>query len=247
MPDPATNRPRTTVVLAMSADGKIADAKRSPPQFGSLADKAHLEKQVAQADGVLFGARTLRTGGTAMRVVNPDLLKQRELQKKPSQPVQIVCSRSAKIDPQLPFFRQAVPRWLLTTDVGALHWQAPPEKAPGFERVLAIEAVRPTALAAGVPGNPDSEIDWIVAFSHLKALGLEQIAVLGGGELIASLLLVDLIDEIWLTICPLLLGGVDAPTPVEGSGLLVNLAPRLELLSVQPIGQEVFLHYRLQR
>lgn len=247
MSDPATSRPRTTVVLAMSADGKIADAKRSPPQFGSPTDKAHLEKQVAQADGVLFGAGTLRAGGTAMRVINPDLLKQRELQKKPSQPVQIVCSRSAKIDPQLPFFRQAVPRWLLTTDVGALHWQAAPGKTPGFERVLAIEAVRPTAIAAEVPGNAAPEIDWIVAFRHLKALGLEQIAVLGGGELIASLLLADLIDEIWLTICPLLLGGVDAPTPVEGSGLLGDLAPRLELLSVQPIGPEVFLHYRLQR
>lgn len=247
MSDPTTSRPRTTVVLAMSADGKIADAKRSPPQFGSPTDKAHLEKQVALADGVLFGAGTLRAGGTAMRVVSSDLLKQRELQKKPLQPVQIVCSRSAKIDPQLPFFRQAVPRWLLTTDVGALHWPAAPEKAPGFERVLAIEAARPTTLAAGVPDNASPEIDWIVAFKHLKTLGLEQIAVLGGGDLIASLLLVDLIDEIWLTICPLLLGGVNAPTPVEGSGLLVDLAPRLELLSVQPIGHEIFLHYRLQR
>ena len=36
------HRPHTTVVMAMSADGKIADVRRSPARFGSLADKAHL-------------------------------------------------------------------------------------------------------------------------------------------------------------------------------------------------------------
>ena len=60
MVDSAWVRPHTTVVLAMSADGKIADVKRSPARFGSAADKAHLEKQVAQVDAVLFGAGTLR-------------------------------------------------------------------------------------------------------------------------------------------------------------------------------------------
>jgi len=32
------NRPHTTVVLAMSVDGKIADFRRSPARFGSLVD-----------------------------------------------------------------------------------------------------------------------------------------------------------------------------------------------------------------
>jgi len=49
---------------------------------------------------------------------------------------------------------------------------------------------------------------------------------------------VDLIDEIWLTVCPLILGGTAAP-PVEGA-ILSTLAPRLEPLSVQAIAQEVF-------
>ena len=31
------------VILAMTADGKIADRKRSPARFGSAADKAHLD------------------------------------------------------------------------------------------------------------------------------------------------------------------------------------------------------------
>ena len=81
----------------------------------------------------------------------------------------------------------------------------------------------------------------------MAQLGLERIAVLGGGELVASLVAEDLIDEFWLTVCPLIIGGATAPTPVEGKGFITAVAPRLELLSVSQVEHELFLHYRLQR
>jgi 5-amino-6-(5-phosphoribosylamino)uracil reductase len=231
----AINRPHTTVVLAMSADGKIADAMRSPARFSSPADRAHLEKQIALVDGVLFGAGTLRAYGTTIRVSNPQLLKQREQKGQPLQPLQIVCSGSAQIDPQLRFFHQPVPRWLLTTAAGALSWQERQAKseAANFEQILVVETLVGT-------------IDWINAFQQLAQLGVERLAILGGGDLVASVLAADLVDEFWLTICPLILGGAAAPTPVEGEGLASDLAQRLELLGVETLGQEVFLHYRLQ-
>lgn len=222
------DRPSTTVILAMSADGKIADAARSPARFGSSNDKTHLEQQVAQADGVLFGAGTLRAYGTTMRVMQPELISQRQQQGKPLQPLQILCSKSGEIEPQAAFFRQPVPRWLLTTQAGGDRWQ----ENSAFEKILVAE------IKPGV-------IDWKTAFQQLKGLGVERLAVLGGGELVASLLSEELIDEFWLTVCPLILGGENAPTPVSGHGFLQNVAPRLELLEVKPIEQEVFLHYRV--
>lgn len=225
-----TNRPYTIVVLAMSADGKIADAQRSPARFGSAVDKAHLEKQIALVDGVLFGAGTLRAYGTTLSISDPELLKQRELQGKKSQPVHIVCSGSGKIDPELRFFKQQVPRWLFTTIKGSQFWQQKRE----FHKVFAIEMV-------------EGGIDWVAAGEKLTEMGLQKVAVLGGGKLVASLLAVDLVDEFWLTVCPLILGGENAPTPVAGVGFLANLAPKLQLLSVETVEQEIFLHYRLQR
>lgn len=231
MADYPKKRPYITVVLAMSADGKIADFKRSPARFTSLADKVHLEQQIAASDGVLFGAGTLRAYGTTLKVCDPLLLQQRYQQKLPPQPIQIVASRQANIDPQLRFFRQSVPRWLVTTTAGAKHWQGCPE----FAQILVC------AMPCSI------EIDWVAALQQMAILGLSRLAVLGGGQLVASLVAADLIDELWLTVCPLILGGVTAPTPVEGSGFSSALAPRLELLSVEKLDQEVFLHYRRQR
>lgn len=228
---PATfNRPQTTVILAMSADGKITDFKRSPAKFGSPADQAHLEKQVAQSDGVMLGAGTLRADGIALSIINPELLEQRKQQGKSQQPIQIVCSRSGVIDPQLDFFHQPVSRWLITTKIGSQKWQGSSE----FERILVVE-------------TSTGEIDWIKAFEQLTKLGMRDIAIVGGGELVASLLLFDLVDEIWLTVCPLIFGGSTSPTPVGGQGFLSSEAPRLNLLSVETIDQEIFLHYCIQR
>jgi 5-amino-6-(5-phosphoribosylamino)uracil reductase len=213
----------------MSADGKISDTGRSHPTFGSKQDFDHLERQVAAADAVLAGSATLKAGGTAMRVVNPELIAQRLKAGKPEQPIQIVCTRTADLDPTLRFFQQPVPRYLLTTSQGAARWQG----QVGFDRILAGEAAQ--------------EIDWHCALSELyqEGIGIKNIAVLGGGEIVAVMLALDLIDELHLTICPLLIGGKTAPSPVEGNGFLQDRAPRLELLSVKQIEGELFLHYRV--
>jgi 5-amino-6-(5-phosphoribosylamino)uracil reductase len=225
--------PHVTVILATSADGKIADRDRTAARFSSPQDLAHLEAQVAAVDGVLFGATTLRAYGTCLRVRSPDLLRQRQQRGQPPQPVQIVCSRQGQLDPQMRFFRQEVPRWLLTTAPGAKRWAG----SPAFERILTL----PLKDAQSGEG---SETDWAIALATLRQLGLQRLAVLGGGELVAALLQADVIDDLWLTLCPLLLGGRDAPTLVAGEGFPTAAAPRLELLSVDRVGDEVFLHYR---
>lgn len=220
-------QPHTTVILAMSADGKIADVTHSPARFASPADRTHLEQKIALTDGVLFGAGTLRAYGTTLGVSCPKLLQMRKQQGLAPQPVQIVCSASGQLDPELRFFQQEVPRWLLTTTTGAKNWQS---SSGCFEQILVVNTC-------------DTQIDWQDAFRQLTQLGIERLGILGGGKLVASLLAADLIDELWLTVCPLILGGATAPTPVEGQGLPVQLAKHLELLSVETIGQEVFLHY----
>ncbi|XZN89062.1 MAG: RibD family protein [Microcoleus sp.] len=234
----------TTVILAMSADGKITDATFTAARFGSANDKSHLEQQVANSDAVLFGNGTLRAYGTTMRVISPDLLEQRKLQGKPPQPLQIVCSRSREFDPNWRFFQQPVPRWLLTGRDGDGEIGRGGDGESQTPSNLSFSSMFDRTLIAN---TIEGEIDWIDAFQQLEALGIERLAILGGGKLVASVLAVGCIDELWLTVCPLILGGADAPTPVEGKGFLADLAPKLELLAVKQVGGEVFLHYRCDR
>lgn len=229
------NRPHTVAILAMSADGKISDRQRSPARFGSANDKYHLEQQVSLADGVIFGADTLRAYGTTMSVSAPELVRGRIERSQPAQPVQIVVSASANLDPAWRFFQQPVPRWLLTVPNRAQLWHNKAE----FERILIIHGTKENNLTNNLT------IDWHATFTQLHSLGLNRLAILGGGELIASLLAVDLIDELWLTICPLLLGGKTSPTPVGGIGWLQSEGKQLELIETKQIEQELFLHYRV--
>ena len=218
----------TTVVLAMTVDGKITDYRHSAARFGSDRDRFHLEKQVSLADAILFGAGTLRAYGTTMTVKEPRLLQERIERSQSPQPAQIVVSASGELNPQWRFFQQSIPRWLLTSDRGA-SWQS----KPSFERVL-----------IGSTTEDNQSIDWFEVFSKFKQLGINKLAVLGGAELVASLLAVDLVDELWLTICPLILGG-QAPTPVGGMGWLQSQGKQLKLLEVKQVAGEVFLHYQI--
>ncbi|HIK23615.1 MAG TPA: RibD family protein [Thermosynechococcus sp. M3746_W2019_013] len=216
------SRPYTTAILASSLDGCLARADARGQRIASAYDFQHLEQQVAQVDAVLFGATTLRLGGTAMRLQSSHLIAEREHQGRSPQPLQIVCSASGELDLNLPFFRQPIPRALLTTEKGASRWQG----STAFDHCWCTRG---------------EAIDWPQAFAHLQASGVQTLAVLGGGQLFASLLQIAAIDELWLTLCPLLLGSAAPrlyPEEIPCSG-------RLSLLNVLPVGNEVYLHYRL--
>jgi 5-amino-6-(5-phosphoribosylamino)uracil reductase len=220
---------KTTLVLAMTADGKISDVTRSAPTFGSARDYAHMEQQIMLSDVVLVGSGTLNDGGSAVET-KPELIQARIDAGKSPQPPQIICSRSGKISPDLPFFSQPIERWLLTTKVGATDWL----DRSSFDRVLVCE-------------TPDgSDLDWQVVKIKLTELGAEKVCFLGGAELAASLFAANFIDELWLTICPFIYGGSTAPSPVSGVGFSPDLAPRLKLLSVDRVADELFLHYQVQ-
>jgi 5-amino-6-(5-phosphoribosylamino)uracil reductase len=221
---------KTTLVLAMTADGKISDVTRSAPTFGSERDYAHMEAQIMLADVVLVGSGTLNDGGSAVET-NPALIQARLARGASAQPPQIICSRSGKINPDLPFFSQPIERWLLTTKIGAIDWI---DRA-SFDRVLVCETA------------DGSDLDWQAVKIKLAELGVENICFLGGAELAASLFAANFIDELWLTICPLIYGGSTAPSPVAGVGFTPELAPRLKLLSVDRVEDELFLHYQVEK
>ena len=166
-----------------------------------------------------------------MSISDEQLLISRQKRSQAPQPVQMVVSASGNLDPTWRFFQQPIPRWLLTIPSGAKFWRSRLE----FERILIIHSQNKLNY---VP-------NWQSTFSQLQQLGLNKLAILGGGELVASLLAEDLLDELWLTLCPVIFGGKTAPTPVGGTGFCQSQAKQLNLLEVKQVEQEIFLHYQV--
>jgi 5-amino-6-(5-phosphoribosylamino)uracil reductase len=229
VPEFPPNIPHATLVLAMSLDGKIADVQRGAARFSSQADLAHLEVQVAAADGVLFGGGTLRAYGTTLSVRQADLIAQRRQRGQPDQPIQIVWSPSGNLDPKLRYFQQPVPRGLVTTVAPAQRWH----QTELFDQIWTV------------PAAQTQPWDWPWLLAQWRAAGMATLMILGGGGLAADLLRCHCIHDIMITVCPLVLGGASAPSPVAGGGFLAEAAPALRLVSHRALGDEVFLHYRV--
>lgn len=75
----------------------------------------------------------------------------------------------------------------------------------------------------------------------------QAIFIDGGPHLLGSFFALNLIDEVFLTIAPKIFGNRDnlALTMVEGALLSKDKIPHLKLLSVNKVGDEVYLRYRV--
>ena len=74
-----------------------------------------------------------------------------------------------------------------------------------------------------------------------------MLLVEGGGETNWRLVREELVDEIYLTIAPSLLGGSGAPTILEGEGFYMRQQVKLRLLEFRREGEELYCRYAVVR
>ena len=104
--------------------------------------------------------------------------------------------------------------------------------APRFPAEVEVEAW---------PGAGDPPVSWIL--ERLAARGIERLLVEAGGDLLFQFLAADALDEMHVTLCPIVVGG-DAPSLADGAGFDRADVRRLQLVASEVEGDEVFLHYR---
>lgn len=77
---------------------------------------------------------------------------------------------------------------------------------------------------------------------RLAKNGIMHILIEGGGETIASAIEEKLVDRICIFIAPKIIGGRNAPTPVEGKGInQISQALRVNDMKVQQIGSDILI------
>jgi riboflavin biosynthesis pyrimidine reductase len=192
-------RPFVVCNFVSSVDGKATASGRTAPLAGA-GDKAAFHLLRTQVDAVLAGTGTLAIEryGALARDEQIEQIRQRE--GRPAQPLAVVISRSGQIPAEIPMFSDPRSRIVLY--------------AP--EVTAVPEAAGHLIVHGGEPPPEDLR-------SVLASLGrdhdVQSLLFEGGPVLFNALLAEDLVDELFLTISPMIVGGDE---------LGITAGPRLE-------------------
>ncbi len=223
-------RPYILLNYALSLDGKTSTENRDPVQFTSRIDRRLMDEIRADVDAVLIGAGTLRAEDPPVRIQAAKRRDERVRAGKSPHPLSIVLSRSMRLPSEGRYWKDdQVDRIIATTE------QTPAELALPFQEKA--EVVR-----AGW-----SSVDLVEFCRMLSDRGVSRLLVEGGGEVNMAFWEAGLVDEIYLTLCPVVIGGSKAPTAADGTGFTADGFRRLRLVESRRVGQELFLRYRVIR
>jgi len=182
------DQPRLRVNFVTSADGAVSVAGYSAG-LSSDADKRVFGLLRMVCDAVMVGAGTLRHEGYgAMRLDEPRRAWRRSA-GLPECPPLVVVSGRLELDPDSDMFTGAPTRPIVVT-----HGGSPADRRAALARVADV-------LVCG-----DAEVDLPAALTALADRGLTQVLCEGGPHLLGSLTAADAVDELCLTVSPLLAG-----------------------------------------
>ena len=207
-----TDRPYLAINMVATLDGRAA-LDGSAVGIGSTADKRLMRELRAEADVVLHGAGTVRADPLSARVP-PDLVEQRLARGLSRQPLGAIVTRSGDL----------------------------PVRHPYYESSSVIYVTSSAAVAVELPTVEVCRVSTVVdVLQDLARRGARRVLCEGGPTLNSALFANGLVDEVFLTIAPKLVGGEDPLTIIEGPRLPSTI--HLELRSLVELEGELFLRY----
>lgn len=220
-----SERPYLFTNFAVTVDGHATVEGRSGP-IGSDTDTAMLMGLRAKADAVLVGAGTIRAERYGRLLPDQQVRARRERAGLPHDPLAVIPTRGMDLPWDAGLFSSGAGRVLIFTSSE----KDPPETA------TPVRVVR-------YPGA----VDLPAALAHLRAeRGIRSLLCEGGPHLHGQLLAEGLVDELFVTVGPLLGGGI-GPRMVEGIESGPGGRPLdLELRWLLREGDELFARYAVR-
>ena len=194
----ATGQPFVTAKFAMSLDGKIATYSGDSQWITGPQARARVQQLRRESDAIMVGINTL--------LADDPLLTARDADgsPRPIQPLRVVLDSHCRTPPTARMLRE--PGSTLIATIPA----APPETAARLGAAGA-EVLTVPADAAGMVAL--SEV-----LTELGRRGIVSLLVEGGGITLGTLFDRGLVDKVYVFIAPVIIGGRQAASPIEGHG-----------------------------
>lgn len=207
-------RPLVTLTYAQSLDGSIAARPGHPLAISCPESQAFTHSLRAVHDAILVGIGTVLADNPRLNVrlaAGPD-------------PQPVVVDSRLRFPPYANLLKNGRSP-LIAANAGA-----------DAERRQALEAAGARVLV--LPGN-NGWVDLADLLAHLGSMNINSLMVEGGAQIITSFLASRLVDQVVLTIAPLLVGGLRVVNHMGRSSR--QRFPRLTHLSYQQMGDDLVL------
>ncbi|HUB74346.1 MAG TPA: dihydrofolate reductase family protein [Solirubrobacteraceae bacterium] len=221
-------RPYARLNMVCTLDGRASVEGRSGP-LSDRADRQLFHALRSAVDAVLVGAGTVRSERYGRIIADERRRRLRRQRGLDAEPLACVVSGRMALDPQLPLLREPQARVVILTASAA---SLPATAA----QVQYVRAAR------------NGQLDLAAALRELRErFAVESLLCEGGPHLARQLLAAGLLDELLLSLAPVLVGG----EPAGGEALRILAGTELEpplrarLLDVLRSGSQLFLRYAL--
>ncbi len=215
--------PWTIAKWAMSADGRIADARGAARWVSGPESRRLVHSIRAHVDAIVVGR------GTVARD-DPELTP-RDVARPPGRnpALRVVLDSHLRVPTTVRVITTAreVPTVVFCT----------PEAHAARTGIIEDQGAEVVPVAA----DETDRVDLDAAFRVLHERGVRRVLLESGGTLTASMLRAGLVHQVMTFVAPVVVGGERAPTPFGAAGWEMTDAPRLEESRVTAVGNDALL------
>jgi len=209
------NKPHVIINCAMSLDGKIASQSGRQMKISCEEDIKRMYELRNDSDAVLIGIGTVLSD-------DPKLTVKEKYVRNPKQPIRIVLDTYCRTPIDALVVNDAAKTLVV---IG---------KDSNKKFLNNVELIKCKIDEKGL-------IDLENLIQILKDKGIKKLMVEGGSTVIGSFLKSNLVDDMFVYVAPMIIGGINSPTLVKNIDENINL----KLVEIKKIDPGILLHYRL--
>jgi len=199
----------------MSLDGKIASQSGRQMKISCEEDIKRMYELRNDSDAVLIGIGTVLSD-------DPKLTVKEKYVRNPKQPIRIVLDTYCRTPIDALVVNDAAKTLVV---IG---------KDSNKKFLNNVELIKCKIDEKGL-------IDLENLIQILKDKGIKKLMVEGGSTVIGSFLKSNLVDDMFVYVAPMIIGGINSPTLVKNIDENINL----KLVEIKKIDPGILLHYRL--